>query len=281
MTAARPHRLALYRAAVQHPDAEVRFLLRAFEHYFPDAPVGGRLREDFAGTAAVAAAWVQLDDNHRALAVDNHGPTVRWAQRQATRELGERMQDLHIIQADVLDLAAPKVDIVAALNFSTFIYHDREALRQYFRHARRCLRKPGLLVIDAFGGPGAMRIGTQRRNATLDAPPGSTTPTAADAPFIYEWEQRSHDPVTARIDCRIHFEWPVGRRRKRIENAFVYNWRLWTLPELRELMLEAGFAACDVWCDRITKSGRTDGIYRPTASIPAREDWIAYVVGAK
>ena len=49
-----------------------------------------------------------------------------------------------------------------------------------------------------------------------------------------------------------------------------------------ELMLEAGFKRAEVWCDRFDlDAGTSDGVYRPTRRMPAREDWVAYVVGVR
>jgi hypothetical protein len=269
----RPHKLALYRRAVQHPDAEAAFLDRVYGHYKKTAPL--LLREDFAGTCAVASAWVRMDDEHQAMAVESHGPTVRWAQRVADMELGDRVDDLHVVQGDVMAVDGPRVDVTCALNFSTFIYHDRATLKQYFKAARRGLRRDGMLVIDAYGGPGAMRVGTQSRRVPGDDSLGAV---AGDG-FTYQWEQRAFDPITHRTECRIHFELDGG---KRIESAFIYRWRLWGLPELTGLMLESGFKRVEVWCDRFdAAAGISDGVYRSIRKSPAREDWVAYVVGVK
>ena len=243
---------------------------RAFKHYYKQSPV--LLREDFAGTCAIASAWVATSPDHQAMAIESHGPTVRWAQRTANKEWLDAAEDLHIVHAEVMDIVSPKVDITCALNFSTFIYHDRASLRTYFKHAKRGLKRNGLLILDAYGGPGAMRIGTQSRQVPADeivSLPG----------FTYCWEQRSLDPITHRTECRIHFILPDGHR---IDSAFIYRWRLWTLPELAELMLEAGFMKADVWCDRYdTKAQTSDGVYRKMRHMPAREDWVAYVVGVR
>ena len=158
----RPHKLELYRRAVQHPLAEVTFLQRVYEHY---SIYGAKLlREDFAGTCALSSMWVNLRDNYEAMAIEKHGPTVRWAQRTALKELGTDNIYLHIVEADVMDLYEPRVDITCALNFSTFIYHDRDELAEYFVNAYRGLKKRGIFVMDAYGGPGAMRVGTQSRH---------------------------------------------------------------------------------------------------------------------
>jgi hypothetical protein len=285
-----PDKFELYRLAVQHPQAEVAFLLKAYAHYVRRrraAPRPTRLREDFAGTAAIAACWVALDADHRALAVELHGPTLRRARAYTAAVLGPHgyTANLHLVQADARTFrppAAPRVDLTVALNFSTFIYHTATDLRAYLVGARAGLRPGGLLVLDAYGGPGAMRPGTQRRR--ID-PARASDLTAADpgapvaAPFDYIWEQRSYDSVTAHVDCRIHFRCASGRWTR---NAFRYSWRLWTLPELTELMLQAGFTRAEVWCDTYdARLRRGDGNYRVVRHMPAREDFVAYVVGLR
>lgn len=279
----RPHKLDLYRLAVQHPEAEAAFLMRAYAHYRGGA-MPTRLREDFAGTAAVAAHFVELHDDHRALAVESHGPTLRWAERRVAMELGDRAEDLIFIEADAAAVGPPdlpKVDVTAALNFSVFIYHTRDALRDYFRSARRGLRPGGLLLLDAYGGPGAMRVGEQRRPVSLPRPQRDRLGLRS---LQYRWEQRTYDAVTGRVDCRIHFAIGEtgGHERRIVRNVFRYDWRLWTLPELCEVLTEAGFSRTDVWCEATTRAGdRGGGRYRPTRHMPAREDWVAYVVGVR
>lgn len=269
-----PHNLDLYRLAVQHPLAEVAFLARVHQHYRnrtrlktsrATAPAS-RLREDFAGTAAVAQTWVAMDENHRALAIEKHLPTLRWARKRVREELGDRAEDLIFLAGDVMQWApptTPKVDLVAALNFSLFIYHRPGELLGYLKHARRCLAGGGVLVVDAFGGPGAMRAGIQKRMVRPD-------PCEGIAAFEYQWEQRSYNAVNNRLDCRIHFDLgPAGKRK----NAFVYDWRLWTLAELTDAMLEAGFVRAQVW-------GQGAGPqYQPLDGMPSTENWVAYVVG--
>ena len=60
-----------------------------------------------------------------------------------------------------------------------------------------------------------------------------------------------------------------------MRDAFVYDWRLWTLPELTRLVCEAKFDRAEVWMDT------GDGCYEPTASLDNREDWVAYVIGVR
>lgn len=262
----RPHKLALYEAAVQHPLAEVSLLERIYAHRRRGEPPRETpllLREDFGGSAALAEAWAMSHSDRQAVAIDRHAPTLRWAARRRSHP------DLHLVHGDATRRSTPRSDLVVALNFSAFGLHARRDLLGYFRHARRMLRPGGVLVLDLFGGPGARRIGVQERTVRPDNIPGLDR-------FTYRWEQRRLDEASSRIDCRIHFELPGGRV---LANAFRYDWRLWTLAEWREAAAEAGFAETTVWSDTDASPNRQGAArrYRPVRQIPSSEDFIAYL----
>ncbi|WP_428386903.1 class I SAM-dependent methyltransferase [Mucisphaera sp.] len=272
--AKRPHRLALYTAAVQNPLAEVALIEKVCRHHHLDDPL--LLREDFAGTAALATAWVASDPERQAIALDHHAPTTRWAAREAGRILGQRVDDLHLVCADVHELSAPRTQVTAVLNFSICELHTRPALLGYLRHARRCLQKDGVLILDIFGGPGSQLIQTQSQEHAHPAHWATGEPTP---PFTYHWEQRAFDHASQRIDCRIHFGFDDGSTLK---SAFRYDWRLWSPAELPEALEEAGFREVTLWCDRY-HAGRNeaDNRFRPTNAIPSRHDYIAYLTAQR
>ncbi|MAE65650.1 MAG: hypothetical protein CMJ18_15385 [Phycisphaeraceae bacterium] len=254
---------------MQHPETEVRFLMKCYRRYRRAWPT--RLKEDFCGGAHVAAEWVTMGDEMRALAVDHHGPTLRHAERVHAPLLEAREGDLHLVCADVREITRPQVQVIAALNFSVLIYHDPASMLAYLRAARRSLSPDGVLVLDLFGGPGAMHPGEQTRSCPGD-------PEIGIEPFDYHWQQRDYDAVSGRIDCRIHFTLADGTR---IDRAFRYDWRLWSIAELTELLRTAGFARAEVWCDRYEPGRGRDGVFRPVRRMPACEDWVAYVVGVR
>ena len=79
--------------------------------------------------------------------------------------------------------------------------------------------------------------------------------------------------------CYIHFEKPSGKRMKR---AFAYDWRLWTILELREGLSEVGFVTTEVYWEGVDEeSGEGDGIFTLEENAENTESWIAYVVGVK
>jgi hypothetical protein len=62
------------------------------------------------------------------------------------------------------------------------------------------------------------------------------------------WEQRKADPVTARVQNVLSFR--VDRDGDVVceaPQAFVYDWRVWSLPELADAARAAGFASSAVY----------------------------------
>jgi hypothetical protein len=100
-------------------------------------------------------------------------------------------------------------------------------------------------------------------------------------PFWYVWEQRSANPLTGRVLNAIHFRRPDARGGVRhIKDAFTYDWRLWSIPELREAMTDAGFASTEVH-DRLGGAIDADGtLYVRPIDDPAEldENYVVYVV---
>lgn len=264
------HNLALYQMAVQHPLSEAFFLARAYEECndFQQASV---LREDFCGSAAVSLAWVLTDPDRKAIAIDNDPDTIAYARRQIDDQPDDTGQHVHLLCKDVLDVAPPQVlpaHIIASLNFSTLIFHDDASLLGYLKRCYDNLTPGGIFVMDLFGGEGAKTVSTQTRELDMDE----------DETVTYQWEQRSYDRLTQRIDCRIHFVMPDGTERR---DAFVYDWRLWEVPELLAILRQAGFARREIWSDTLDADGMSDGYYQPTDSIPDRRDWVIYLIAQK
>jgi SAM-dependent methyltransferase len=261
----------LYTAAVQSVEADLDFFERVYKKKH-----GERfrwLKEDFCGTAALAYEWIKRRDQNHAIGVDLDRPTLDWGRRQYLSLLDDEIDRIRLIEDDVRSVTDPKVDVVAALNFSYFVFKTREALAGYFEAARRSLRPGGIFFVDTLGGTEAMEEMTEnRRIPACKLPNGKKVPA-----FTYTWEQASFNPVDHDFQCRIHFKLPGGRRMRR---AFTYDWRLWMLPEVQELMLEAGFAKTEVyvegWDD---EADDTDGIFRRRARFENQSAWVAYIVG--
>ncbi len=263
-TAATADRHALYAAAVQAPARDAAMLVRTYRR------VTGRelrlLREDFCGTAAIACAFVRRHAANRAVGVDHDTATLAWARAHHLAGLPRPAQRARVclVEADVRAVLRPRAELIAALNFSYSVFHDRDDLVAYLRHCRRALTPGGLVVVDTFGGGLVLRACSDRHR---------------HAGFDHVWEQRSFDPITHRIDCRIHFSFRDGSE---LRDAFRYDWRLWSLPELRDALTEAGFHDVHVlWQDADRRTGQGRGTFRPRARAPDDPVWLAYVVGRR
>jgi hypothetical protein len=92
--------------------------------------------------------------------------------------------------------------------------------------------------------------------------------------FTYYWEQKSFDPITHHVSCAIHFGFPDGRR---IDNAFTYEFRLWTLPELRDILLGAHFRDVKIFWERDCDLENHSNFVE-SKSAEHEGTWMAYVV---
>ncbi len=264
------HRHVLYEAAVQSPDCDLDFFERIYRRH------RGRrfrlLREDFCGTAALACRWVQRGRDHEAWALDRHRPTLEWGRRHRRVHLGRAARRVHLRCADVLRYRGPRVDVIAALNFSYSVFKERRTLLRYLLRAREGLRRGGILFLDAWGGTETMAEARDRKRIAASRDWDQKRIPS----FVYEWEQARFNPITHEMVCYIHFELPDGTR---MERAFRYDWRLWTLPELRELCREAGFRRTEVYAEGWDEeTGEGNGIYRRRVRFENSESWVVYLV---
>lgn len=250
----------LYEIAVQCPEADVEFFDRVYARRNGRPPL--LLKEDFCGTALLCAEWVRLRPENRAWGVDLDGPTLAWGQRHNVDVLAEDAKRIELRQANALHVRTPKVDVVAALNFSYCIFKTRDELRRYYRNVRASLRPGGMIVMDLFGG--------------WEAQMENTDDTRHDG-FTYVWEQEFFDPVSNHTRFHIHFRFP-GKARP-ILKAFTYDWRLWTIPEIRELLAEAGFSDSAVYWEGFdSETGEGDGEFREVVEARNSPGWNALVV---
>lgn len=254
----------LYRLSVQDPEHEVG----AFVRFYKDATgaVPEVLREDFCGTASICCEWVKGKPNRRAVGVDLDREPLDWGRAKYLAALApEEQQRVTLLQANVLDAKTPKADVVAAQNFSFWIFKQRAEVLAYFKAVHRALKDDGIFVMDMMGGAKCMEDEYEEPRRVKG--------------FTYVWEHAKFDPITHDALFHIHFRFPDGSK---IEKAFTYDWRLWTLPEIRDLLDEAGFSKSEVyWEDTDRDTGEGNGTYRRRTRAEADPAWISYLVAQR
>ncbi len=256
-------RYRLYLDSVQAPDVDVEYFDEVYREYFKKRP--RVLREDFCGTAAVCCEWVKLSAQNFAYGIDLDPEPLAWGRENNLSKLdGSQRERVHLIEGDVRTAKSPPADVLCAQNFSYFLFKQREELRRYFKKAHHQLADRGVFVVDLFGGYESME--DNREDIT------------EYRGFDYVWDQVRFNPVTHDALFHIHFRFKDGSE---LEKAFEYDWRFWTIPEVREVMIEAGFDRADVYWEGTDKKGEGDGVYKRAESGECDPAWNAYVVGVK
>lgn len=250
----------LYEESVQCSEAEVDFIDEQFME------LRGRparsLREDFCGSAQVCREWIERNNKNLAIGVDIDKNVLDWGYRKHFSNLSQgKKSRVNLINSDVLSINTPNQDVICATNFSYWQFSDRNMLAQYFSRVRQCLNQDGILVLDFYGGHDAtknLKEETQYED------------------FVYIWEQASFNPINSMQLCYIHFRFPDGSK---IDRAFTYSWRLWSIREIRELLLEAGFSQSYVyWQDWDEKKNEATSDFNIVENVESDAAWIGYIV---
>jgi hypothetical protein len=208
---------------------------------------------------------VRRDRQHYALGIDLDAEVLEWGRINNLEQLDDdQYQRIELLQENVLDAEPEQADIVLAMNFSYYLFLERAQMLAYFEAVHEGLLDDGLFFLDAYGGYEAPKVLREERECDG---------------FTYIWDQASFNPIDSLMDCHIHFEFPD---KSRMEKAFSYRWRLWTLPEIRELLSQAGFTTVTVyWEGTDEETGEGDGVYLPSEIGDPDPGWVCYIVAEK
>ncbi len=264
----------LYQASVQNVEAEIDFVDQTFHELRGRHAV--RLREDFCGTGNTSCEWVRRRGSNLAFGLDIDAETLNWGRDHMVGALEpEQRERVLLLDRNVLEPGdAVGMDAILAMNFSYWLFMTRRELLGYFRSVRESLADDGIFFQDFYGGSESMEEREDERVCEL--PNGGK--------FTYIWDQHRFRPVTGEVECRIHFKFKDGSKMK---NAFVYHWRLWTLPEIQELLAEAGFSKTTVYWegdeldDDGEPTGEGNGEFKPEPHGEADPAFICYIVSEK
>jgi SAM-dependent methyltransferase len=251
-----------YEKSVQNPSNEVEFFNAKYKELTGKEPK--TLREDFCGTAAISCAWVDQSSEHFAWGIDLDPEPIKYGKENHLEKLDAVAQKrMEYIEGNVLNSGSPTVDICFAFNFSYFIFKQRSELLTYFKAAREALNDGGVFFMDLFGGPDSIQ---------------ENVDTIAHEGFKYYWECQMFNPMTN--DCRfaIHFKRKGEQKRK---DCFVYEWRMWGMMELRDILMEAGFSKTVGYWEGDDGEGAGDGEFYPTEDAEQCEAWVTYIAAIK
>ncbi len=250
-------RHVLYQQAVQEPSVDIELMDRAFRETTGRRALS--LREDFCGTALISCEWVKTRKDRTAIGVDLDAPTLDWGREHNLARIKKAAKRITLLEKNVLDVVEPKVDIVCAFNFSYCVFHERQQLLDYFRSVRESLVDDGVFFLDNHAGTSAIEEEWEERELKK---------------FTYIWEQKPVDGITHRGVRKIHFRFPDGSMLK---SAFHYDWRMWSVPELRDVAAEAGFSRVDVYAEYLDEDGEASSDLDKVDHYETEDSWLPYL----
>ena len=252
----------LYERSVQNVEHEIEFIQNTYQSLKRKRAF--LYREDFCGTANSSCAWVNQGNSYYASGIDNDGTVLKWAKENRIPNLDtEAQKRIKVFESDVMTMRSIEVDVLSAFNFSYFCFQTRDLLLSYFIKSLNTLKSDGIFFLDLFGGPEANQELSEK--------------TEHDD-FTYIWRQSTFHPLSNYIECTISYDFPDNSS---IKNAFLYKWRLWSAPEIRELLLQAGFKNVTFFWEGEDEDGEGNGEFTPNKTGEADLAWIAYVVAEK
>lgn len=318
-----PSKFLLYQQSVQSPKGDISYLQKFFLMYV-GGRVPLHLQEDFCGTGLLSTEWLRSDSRRTAIGLDLDLEALNWCMDNNVCKIGadgySRISLFHgnvlqplearLVEAQAQDLIRnftlkdneddpetaplestvlvgsnastsdgfikrnlplPARDIICAFNYSCCCLHQRTELLSYFKHVLDSLsRKGGIFVMDLYGGTSSeCKLRLQRKFPN----------------FTYVWEQEEFDIIQRKTRISLHFH--LQKQKKKIRHAFSYSWRLWSLPEIKECLEEAGFHSVHFWIREMpdTEERSSEGLgagrdrkYEEVTSFQQEDAWNAYIV---
>jgi hypothetical protein len=249
----------LYEKSVQAHEGDIEFINEQYTQFYKKLPLS--LREDFGGSGILSCAWTAQSSEHQAWAIDLDTEPIAYGVEEHYSQLDSSAQErMKYIEGNVLDDYDFKADVICAFNFSYFIFKKRKALVDYFKKVRQGITEDGMFIVDLFGG-------TECRQELEEE-------TEYDD-HDYFWDCDKYNPFTNECLYYIHFRY----QGKKHEKVFTYDWRQWTIPEVREAMEEAGFSRTYAYWEGEDEDGDGDGNFYISEEEENCDSWVTYIVG--
>ena len=96
---------------------------------------------------------MKLGRQRTALGVDLDPEPLAWGEKHILSKLQPAQASrVRILEKDVREKKRPAADVLAAQNFSFWLFKTRKELLEYFRIARSNMSRQSIMVMDMMGG---------------------------------------------------------------------------------------------------------------------------------
>lgn len=255
-----------YLNSVQDPASNMAFMRQVYLDVRGHLPQALTLREDFCGTFANACAWVALSPSYKAVAVDLDPEPIAYGRAHYLPLLSPEQQARLVVHEGDVTLMSEQADIIAALNFGVCFFLTRADLSRYLRAVLASLAPGGVAVFDLLGG--AFYEEDNEHEEEIEEPEA----------FSYFFEQSDWDPLNRIATFSIHFKRKGEPKRERV---FSYPFRLWTPPELRDLLVELGFSKVQFYWEGTDEDGEGNEVWTLAERGDSCDSWGTYVAASK
>ncbi|CAH1452437.1 unnamed protein product [Lactuca virosa] len=272
-----PSKFSLYQQSVQSPKGDISYLQKFFLTY-----VGGRaplhLQEDFCGTALLSTEWLRSDSRRTAVGLDLDVEALDWCMENNVNKVGADLSSrIVLFHGNVLQ---PQEALLVKSSFQNTMNNvtledDENGIESVANSEKLPPRDIvcGIFVMDLYGGTSSeCELRMQRKFPN----------------FTYTWEQAGFDIIQRKTRISLHFTLQKHQKKK-LRHAFSYSWRLWSLPEIKDCMEEAGFRSIHFWIRQMPDSeniksiegfgGGKDVKYEEVTNFQQKDSWNAYIVG--
>jgi hypothetical protein len=259
-----PNKLSLeekyiyYEKSVQCVGADADFIRQEYKRQYGKEPK--ILREDFAGTGMLSCHWVTEAKDRQSYAIDLDDEPLNYGKMKHLKDLKKEEQNrVHYTQGNVLDSYKFTPDIVVAFNFSYFIFKKRKDLLNYFTQIHKSLKGKGAFYLDLFGGSECHEPIEEE--------------TEHDG-FSYFWDLAEVNALKQEVLYYIHFK--IGK--KKFEKVFTYDWRMWGIQELVDILEDAGFSKIYTYWEGDDGEGEGNGIFTRSTKEDNCSSWVTYIM---
>jgi hypothetical protein len=227
-----PSKFELYQKSVQNAKKEAEFFRKVFRLIFNK--VATTFREDFCGTGLLSCEWVKSNVMNSAVGLDFDQETLDWGIANNVNNLSSGSERIQLLNQNVLDEfdTKQKFEIICSLNYSHFLLPQRKMILKYFTNMVKNLETKGIFIMDFYGGSHIYSDHKYQHNKSSN---------------FYEFSGKQMNIIANTSKCSLNYK----VKKNKYKPFFSFNFRIYSIIELREALEEAGLTQFKLYIKEI------------------------------
>ena len=219
-----------YQKSVQSVKVENEFFKKIFRMIYNKLPY--TLREDFCGTGLLASSWTNSSVENYSVGIDIDQEALDYG-----KEKNVTTDRVRLINHNVLKEfdKNEKFDIICSLNYSHFLLTKRTELKTYFKNVFNNISR-GILILDFFGGSHVYENHSFNKME------------------FYQFSGKAINIMNSISKCSLNYK----IKKNKFKTMFTYEFRVYTIIEMREALEEVGFTKFKIYIKEINEDDEDD-----------------------